>query len=200
MADFPMPYVDVTEGNVRSHMDIFSRLLKDRIIFIWTPITAPVVSVTIAAILYLANEKKGRDINLYINSPGGSVAGMFGIIDTMRFVPCDVATYCVGQAASAAAIILSSGTKGKRYCLPNSRVMIHQPNVRGEISHTALDLKIEAEELLALRAKGNAILAETTGQPIEVVERDTDRDFYMSADEAKEYGIVDEVLNKAKDE
>ena len=193
-----VPIVIEKEGQVERAFDIFSRLLKDRIIFIGTSIDDTVASLVIAQILFLANEKKDQDIHLYVNSPGGYVHSGLAIVDTMQFVSCDVKTYCVGMAASMAAVLLTCGAKGKRYALPNSRVMIHQP--MGGMEGTASDIKIHAEEILKMRARLNAMLAERTGQPIETIERDTDRDFFMSAEEAMEYGIVDEVLVNAKEE
>jgi len=185
------------EGHVERAYDIFSRLLKDRIIFIGTAIDDYVASLVIAQLLFLANEKKGQDINVYINSPGGYVHSGLAIVDTMQFVPCDVATTCIGMAASMGAVLLAAGTKGKRRVLPNARVMIHQP--AGGMQGTASDMKIHAEEILKTKSKLNEMLAGMTGQPLDVIERDTDRDFYMSADEALEYGIVDEVLrNESK--
>ena len=188
--------VEQTSRGERAY-DIFSRLLKDRIIFIGTPIDDYIASLVIAQILFLANEKKGQDIKLYINSPGGYVHSGLAIIDTMAFVPCDMETCCIGMAASMAAVILASGAKGKRYILPNARVMLHQPS--GGMEGTAADIRIHAEEILKMRASLNRILAQCTGQPIERVERDTDRDFFMSADESLQYGIVDEVLRSAKE-
>ena len=192
-----VPMVIEKEGHIERAYDIFSRLLKDRIIFIGTPIDDYVASLVIAQILFLANEKKDQDINIYINSPGGYVHSGLAILDTMRFVPCKVATYCIGMAASMAAVLLAAGTKGKRYCLPNARVMLHQP--AGGMEGTASDIKIHAEEILKLKALLNQLLADFTGKPIDVIERDTDRDFFISAEEAKAYGLVDEVLVNAKE-
>jgi len=192
-----VPIVVEKEGHVERAYDIFSRLLKDRIIFIGTPIDDYVASLVIAQILFLANEKKNQDINIYINSPGGYVHSGLAVLDTMRFVPCDVATYCIGMAASMAAILLAAGAKGKRYILPNARVMLHQP--AGGFEGTASDIRIHAEEILKLKALINRLLHEFTGQPIDVIERDTDRDFFISAKEAKTYGLVDEVLVNAKE-
>jgi ATP-dependent Clp protease protease subunit len=192
-----VPIVVEKEGHIERAYDIFSRLLKDRIIFIGTPIDDYIASLVIAQILFLANEKKSQDINIYINSPGGYVHSGLAILDTMRFVPCKVATYCIGMAASMAAVLLSSGTKGKRYSLPNARVLLHQP--AGGMEGTASDIKIHAEEILKLKSRVNRILADNTGQPIETIERDTDRDFFMSAEEAQKYGVVDEVLINVKE-
>ncbi|MBM4039587.1 MAG: ATP-dependent Clp protease proteolytic subunit [Planctomycetes bacterium] len=191
-----VPIVVEKEGHVERAYDIFSRLLKDRIIFIGTPIDDYVASLVIAQMLFLANEKKNQDIKLYINSPGGYVHSGLAILDTMDFVPCAVETCCIGMAASMAAVLLACGSKGKRYALPNARVMLHQP--AGGLQGTASDIKIHAEEILKMKATINQILAQRTGQPIERVERDTDRDFFMSADEALKYGLVDEVLASSK--
>jgi len=187
-----VPMVIEKEGHVERAYDIFSRLLKDRIIFIGTGIDDYVASLVIAQLLFLANEKKGQDINIYINSPGGYVHSGLAILDTMQFVPCDVATTCIGMAASMGAVLLAAGTKGKRRVLPNARVMMHQP--AGGMQGTASDIKIHADEILKTKAKLNEMLADMTGQPLDVIERDTDRDFFMSADEALAYGVVDEVL------
>ncbi len=193
-----VPVVIEKEGHIERAYDIFSRLLKDRIIFIGTPIDDYVASLVIAQILFLANEKKNQDIKLYINSPGGYVHSGLAILDTMDFVTCDVQTVCIGMAASMAAVLLAAGTKGKRIILPHARVMLHQP--AGGMEGTASDIKIHAEEILKMKATVNEILSEKTGQPMEKIERDTDRDFFMSAEEAKEYGIVDEVYYRAKED
>lgn len=193
-----VPIVIEKEGQVERAFDIFSRLLKDRIIFVGTAIDDQIASLVIAQILFLANEKKDQDINIYINSPGGYIHSGFAILDTMEFVPCEIKTYCIGMAASMAAVLLACGTKGKRYSLPNSRVMLHQPS--GGMQGTAADIRIHADEIIKMREKLNELLASKTGQPVETVERDTDRDFFMSADEALKYGLIDEVLAKAKDE
>jgi len=193
-----VPVVIEKEGHIERAYDIFSRLLKDRIIFIGTPIDDYVASLVIAQILFLANEKKNQDIKLYINSPGGYVHSGLAILDTMDFVTCDIQTVCIGMAASMAAVLLAAGTEGKRIILPHARVMLHQP--AGGMEGTASDIKIHAEEILKMRATVNEILSEKTGQPMEKIERDTDRDFFMSAEEAKDYGIVDEVYYRAKEE
>jgi len=172
--------------------DIYSRLLKDRIVFIGDEINDLTASLVIAQMLFLQLENKDQDISVYINSPGGSITAGLAIYDTMQFVSNDVATYCVGQAASMGAVLLAAGTKGKRYILPNSRVMIHQP--WGGFRGTASDISIQAEEILKLKRKLNEILAVHTGQPVEKVEKDTDRDRFLSAEEAKAYGLVDEIL------
>lgn len=172
--------------------DIYSRLLKDRIVFIGTPIDDTIANLIIAQILFLQMEDPAKDINVYIHSPGGSVTAGLAIYDTIQFVKCDVSTYCVGQAASMGALLLAAGTKGKRYSLPHSRVMIHQP--WGGAQGTASDISIHAKEILKLKDDLNKILVKHTGQNIERIEKDTDRDFFMSAEEAKNYGIVDQVI------
>ena len=192
-----VPIVVEKEGHIERAYDIFSRLLKDRIIFIGTPIDDYVASLVIAQILFLANEKRSQDIHVYINSPGGYVHSGMAIFDTMRFVACDVKTYCIGMAASMAAVLLSAGAKGKRYSLPNARIMLHQP--AGAMEGAASDIMIHAEEMLKTKKRLNDILVETTGQPLETIERDIDRDFFMSAQEACDYGIVDEVLVNPKE-
>ena len=187
----PMVVEQTAKGFERAY-DIFSRLLKDRILFIGTPIDDTVANLVIAQMLFLQMEDVKKDINVYINSPGGSVTAGLAIYDTVQFVKCDVATYCVGQAASMAALLLCAGTKGKRSCLPNSRVMIHQP--WGGVQGQASDISIQAKEILRLRDKINEILVYHTGRPLEKIEKDTDRDYFMSGDEAKAYGLVDEVI------
>lgn len=172
--------------------DIFSRLLKDRIIFIGTPVDDTVSNLVIAQMLFLQMEDPTKDINIYINTPGGVVTAGLAIYDTMQFVKPDVATYCVGQASSMGALLLAAGTKGKRYALPHARIMIHQP--WGGVKGAAVDIGIQAREILRLRDKINELLAKHTGQPLEKVQKDTDRDYFMSAEEAKEYGLVDEVI------
>jgi len=183
--------VEQTSKGERSY-DIYSRLLKERIVFIGTPIDDVIANLIIAQILFLNMEEPGKDINVYVNSPGGSVTAGLAIYDTMRFVKCDVATYCLGQAASMGSLLLAAGTKGKRYALPNARVMIHQP--WGGTQGTAADIHIQAKEILKLRDQLNGILAHHTGKSIEQIEKDTDRDYFMSAEEAKNYGIVDHVV------
>ena len=172
--------------------DIFSRLLKDRIVFIGTPIDDVVSNLVIAQMLFLQMEDPEKDINIYINTPGGVVTAGLAIYDTMQFVKPDVATYCVGQASSMGALLLAAGTKGKRYALPHARIMIHQP--WGGVKGAAVDIGIQAKEILRLRDKINELLAKHTGQPLEKIQKDTDRDYFMSAEEAKEYGLVDEVI------
>jgi len=187
-----VPIVVERTGRGERSYDIFSRLLKDRIVFIGEEINDYTASLVIAQMLFLQLDNKEQDINLYVNSPGGSITAGLAIYDTMQFVSNDVATYCLGQAASMGAVLLSAGVKGKRHILPNSRVMIHQP--WGGFQGTASDISIHADEILKVKRKLNELLAKHTGQPIENVEKDTDRDNYMSAEEAKEYGLVDEIL------
>ena len=191
----PMVVEQTSRGFERAY-DIYSRLLKDRIIFIGTPIDDMVANLIIAQLLFLQMEDSTKEINIYVNSPGGSVTAGLAIYDTMQFIKCDVATYCVGMAASMGAILLCAGTKGKRFSLPNSRVMIHQP--WGGVKGTAEDISRHAVEILKIRDKINEILVKHTGQSMEKIKADTDRDFFMSADEAKTYGIVDEVLTGKK--
>ncbi len=187
-----VPYVvEQTSRGERSY-DIYSRLLKERIIFLSEDVNDVTASLIIAQLLYLESEDPGKDISFYINSPGGSVTAGMAIYDTMNYIKCDVSTICVGLAASMGAFLLAGGTKGKRYALPNSEVMIHQPSggARGQAS----DIKIVADNILKIRRKINEILSENTGKEIETIEVDTERDFYMSAKEAKEYGIIDGVM------
>jgi len=191
----PMVIEQTARGYERAY-DIYSRLLKDRILFIGTPIDDYVANLVIAQMLFLQMEDKDKDINVYINSPGGSVTAGLAIYDTMQFIKCDIATYCVGQAASMGAVLLAAGTKGKRFVLPNSRVMIHQP--WGGVQGAAADISIQAKEILTLRDKINNILAHHTSQTLEKIEKDTDRDYFMSAKEAKDYGIIDEVVSNNK--
>ncbi len=191
---FYVPYIIENTGRGERAMDIYSRLLKDRIIFIGTPIDDGVASVVIAQLLYLQMEDPKKDIYLYINSPGGVVTGGMAIYDTINFLQCDVVTYCVGMAASMATVLLAAGTKGKRFALPNSRVMIHQPLISGALGGQATDIEIPARELLKLKDKLNRLLAQHCGRDLADVERDTDRDNYMSAEEARAYGLIDQVL------
>ena len=172
--------------------DIYSRLLKERIIFLGTPIDDAVANLTMAQLLHLESEDADKDISLYINSPGGEITGLFAIYDTMQFIKPDIATYCMGQAASAAAVLLAAGTRGKRHALPHARILIHQPY--GGAAGQAADIEIQAKEIGRMRELLERILAHHTGQTMERVNKDTDRDFIMSADEAKEYGIIDEVI------
>lgn len=185
--------VEQTNRGERAY-DIYSRLLKDRIIFIGTPIDDTVANLVIAQLLFLETEDPDRDISLYINSPGGSVDAGLGIYDTMQYVKPDVSTICVGMAASMGAVLLAGGAKGKRYALPNSKIMIHQPWTGG-IRGRATDIKIYADEILKDRKRLNEILARHTGHPLEKIEQDTEKDYFMSAEEARAYGIVDEVLS-----
>ncbi|MBM3249380.1 MAG: ATP-dependent Clp endopeptidase proteolytic subunit ClpP [Candidatus Omnitrophica bacterium] len=187
----PMVIEQTPRGYERAY-DIYSRLLKDRIVFIGTPIDDCVANLVIAQMLFLQMEDVTKDINIYINSPGGSVTAGLAIYDTMQFVKCDVSTYCVGQASSMGALLLCAGTRGKRHTLPNSRVMIHQP--WGGIQGAAEDISRHAKEILKMRDRINEILSAHTGQSLEKVQKDTDRDYFMSAQEAKEYGLIDEVI------
>ena len=187
-----IPYViEQTSRGERSY-DIYSRLLKDRIIFLGEEVTDVSANIIVAELLFLESEDPNKDIHLYINSPGGSVSAGWAIYDTMRYIKCDVSTTCIGMAASMGAFLLAGGTKGKRYALPNSRIMIHQPS--GGTQGQASDIKIQAEQIIETRHRLNQYLAENTGQPIEVIERDTERDHWLSAEEAREYGLVDQVV------
>ncbi|MBR3280509.1 MAG: ATP-dependent Clp endopeptidase proteolytic subunit ClpP [Clostridia bacterium] len=189
-----VPYVvEQTSRGERSY-DIFSRLLKDRIIFIGDEITDATASVVVAELLFLESEDPDKDIHIYINSPGGSVTAGMAIFDTMNYIKPDVSTICVGMAASMGAFLLAAGAKGKRYALPNSEIMIHQP--LGGAKGQASDIKIQADLILKTRDRLNRILSERTGKPLEQIEKDTDRDNFMTADEAKEYGLVDEVMTR----
>ena len=191
-----IPYViEQTERGERAY-DIYSRLLKDRIIFIGTPITDNVANVVIAQFLFLQSEDPEKDIHLYLNTPGGSITSGLAIYDTMQFVSCDVATYCIGQAASMGAILLAGGTKGKRFVLPHSRVMIHQP--WGGVEGTATEVNIHTKEMLRLRKIVNEILSLHTGQPIKKIAKDTERDYFMSAEEAVKYGLSDKIIQSEK--
>ncbi|MBM7582332.1 ATP-dependent Clp protease protease subunit [Caldicoprobacter guelmensis] len=187
--------VEQTSRGERAY-DIYSRLLEDRIIFLGGEIYDETADLVIAQMLYLEAKDPDKDIQLYINSPGGSVTAGLAIYDTIQYIKCDVSTICIGMAASMGAFLLAAGTKGKRYALPNSEIMIHQPI--GGARGSASDIKIHAEQILKIKRRLNEILAERTGQPLEKIERDTDRDFFMSAYEAKEYGIVDEVIVSRK--
>jgi ATP-dependent Clp protease protease subunit len=187
-----IPMVIEQTGRGERAYDIYSRLLKDRILFIGTPVNDEVSNLIIAQLLFLQSEDAQKPISLYINSPGGSVTAGLAIYDTMQFLRCDVQTYCVGQAASMAAVLMAAGAKGKRFALPNARIMIHQP--WGGVQGQASDISIQAKEILRLRDNLNQILARHTGKPLEAIVRDTDRDFFMSAEESKAYGLIDEVL------
>jgi len=191
------PIVIEREGTVERTYDIFSRLLKDRIIFIGMPIDDRVANTVIAQMLFLAMESKTQDIYLYLNTPGGSVTAGLAIYDTMKYVKCDVSTCCIGQCASMGAVLLAAGTKGKRYCLPHARIMLHQP--WGGAEGSATDVHIQAEEIMRLKKMLNSILAKETGQPVSRIEKDTERDFYMSPEEALKYGIIDEVIETIKE-
>ncbi|MBI5143691.1 MAG: ATP-dependent Clp endopeptidase proteolytic subunit ClpP [Candidatus Omnitrophica bacterium] len=187
-----IPMVIESTGRVERAYDIYSRLLKDRIVFVGTVIDDTVANLIIAQLLFLQMEDSEKDINIYINTPGGAVTSGLAIYDTVQFVKPDVNTYCVGQATSMGALLLSAGTPGKRYALPHSRIMIHQP--WGGIQGVAADISIQAQEILRLRSRIEEILAKHTKQPLEKIKKDTDRDYFMSAEEAKAYGIVDEVI------
>ena len=187
-----VPIVVEQSGRTERAYDIFSRLLKDRIIFLGTAIDDNVANLVIAQMLFLQTENPERDINLYVNSPGGSATAGLAIYDTMQFLKCDITTYCMGQAASAAAILLASGASGKRYALPNSRIMLHQP--WGGAEGSASDINIRAKEITRLKELINDVLVKHTGQDRKKIEEDTDRDFFMSAEEAKKYGVIDEVI------
>ena len=192
----PVPYViEQTAAGERTY-DIYSRLLKDRIIFLGEDVNDYSASIIVAQLLFLESEDPDKDISLYINSPGGSVTAGMAIYDTMQYIKCDVATICIGMAASMGAFLLSSGTKGKRYALPNSEIMIHQP--LGGFQGQAEDFRIHADHILKIRDKMNEILAENTGKDLEQVAKDTDRDNYMSAEEALEYGLIDKVVKSRK--
>ncbi len=191
-----IPYVIEQNSRGERSYDIYSRLLKDRIIFIGEEINDAVASTVVAQLLFLESEDPGKDIHMYINSPGGSVTAGMAIYDTMNYVKCDVATTCIGMAASMGAFLLASGAKGKRYALPNAEVMIHQP--MGGAQGQASEIEIAAEHIVNTKKKLNEILAEQTGQKLDVIEKDTDRDNWMSADEAKDYGLVDEVIKDRK--
>jgi ATP-dependent Clp protease protease subunit len=190
------PIVIEKTGRGERSYDIWSRLLKDRIVFIGTPIDDYVANLVIAQMLFLQMENKSQDINIYINTPGGNVMSGLAIYDTMQFVHCDVATYCIGQAASMGALLMAAGTTGKRYALPNARIMIHQP--WGGTQGTAADIKIQAEEMLSLKDRLCQLLSRHTGKDAKKVMHDSDRDYFMSAEQAKEYGLVDEVVDSLK--
>jgi ATP-dependent Clp protease protease subunit len=197
VSSYSVPYIIENTGRGERAMDIYSRLLKDRIIFIGTPIDDGVANVVIAQLLYLQMEDPKKDIHIYINSPGGIVTGGMAIYDTINFLQCDVVTYCVGMAASMATVLLAAGTKGKRFALPNSRVMIHQPS--GGAGGQAADIAIAAKEIIRWRRTLNEVIAKHTGKTVEQVEKDSDRDYYLSAEEAKAYGIVDDVVASTRE-
>ena len=185
--------IEQTNRGERAY-DIYSRLLEDRIIFLTGEINDAVANTVVAQLVYLENKDPGKEISLYINSPGGSVTAGMAIYDTMNFISCDVCTICIGMAASMGAFLLSSGAKGKRFSLPNSEIMIHQP--LGGMQGQARDIKIHADHIMRIRSRLNAILAENTGKPVEQIERDTDRDNFLSAEEAAEYGLIDKIIAK----
>ena len=197
MQNFLVPIVVEQTGRGERTWDIYSRLLVDRIIFLGTPVDDAVSNIIIAQLLFLQMNDAKKDIHLYINSPGGSVTAGLAIYDTMQFLTCDVNTYCIGQAASMAAVLLAAGTKGKRYALPNARIMIHQP--WGGVQGQATDISIQAKEILRLKDRLNAILGKHSGRTLEEIEKDTDRDRFMSSEEAKTYGLVDQVVQSRKE-
>ena len=189
-----VPYVVEQTGHGERSYDIFSRLLKDRIIFLSDEVNDATASLVVAQLLFLDSEDPDKDINLYINSPGGSVTAGLAIYDTMQYIKCDIETICIGMAASMGSFLLAGGTKGKRLALPNSEIMIHQPS--GGAQGQATEIQIAAEHILKTRERLNRILAENTGQPLEVISRETDRDNFMSAEEAKAFGLIDEVITR----
>jgi ATP-dependent Clp protease protease subunit len=190
--NYLVPTVVESTNRGERAFDLYSRLLKDHIIFLGTPIDDTIANLVCAQILYLESENPDREISLYINSPGGEITALFAIYDTIQFVKNEISTFCYGQAASAAAVLLSAGTKGKRFALPHARILLHQP--WGQGGGTAADIELQAKEILRMRDLLNEILAHHTGQELEKIKHDTDRDFIMSADEAREYGLVDEVI------
>ena len=189
-----VPMVIEQSGRGERSYDIYSRLLKERVIFLVGPVNDHVANLVVAQLLFLESDNPDKDISFYINSPGGSVSSGMAIFDTMNFVKPDVSTLCTGMAASMGAFLLAAGAKGKRFSLPNSKILIHQPS--GGSQGQATEIEIQAREILKTRAQLNKILAELTGQPLERIERDTERDYYMSADECKEYGLIDKVISK----
>jgi ATP-dependent Clp protease protease subunit len=196
LSSYIIPYVIEKTGRGERQYDIYSRLLEDRIVFIGSPISDDLANSVIAQLLFLQKENRTQDINLFLNSPGGSVTAGLAIYDTMQYVQCPIATFCIGQAASMGAVLLAAGTKGKRHALPHARIMIHQP--WGGVTGTAADIEIQAEEILRLKQSLNAILSRHTGKPEERVAKDSDRDFFMSASEAQAYGLVDEIVESSK--
>ncbi len=191
-----IPYVTEQSPRGEQTMDIYSRLLKDRIIFLGTPVNDQVANVVMAQLLHLDSEDPDQDINIYINSPGGSVYAGMAIYDTMQFVSCDVATTALGMAASMGAFLLAAGTKGKRSALPNTRVLLHQPSIGGGLGGQVSDVEIHARELMHTKKRLNEILSTMTGQPYEKIDRDTDRDYMLSAQAAVEYGVIDRVVDR----
>ena len=192
-----IPYVVEQTSRGERTYDIYSRLLRDNIIFLGTPIDDNVANVIIAQMLFLSGEDPEKDIQMYINSPGGSITAGLAIYDTMQYIKNDVVTFCIGQAASMGAFLLLSGTKGKRFALPNSRILIHQPSMGG-LSGQATDIDIHAREILRIREITNTLMAKSTGQPLAQIERDVERDFIMPAPQAKEYGIIDDIIDRPR--
>ena len=193
MKDYLVPIVIEQTNRGERSFDIYSRLLNERIVFLGTPVDDQVANLIMAQMLHLESEDPDKDVNLYINSPGGDITSLFAIYDTMQYIKPDVSTICMGQAASAAAVLLASGAPGKRYALPHSRVLIHQPH--GQAGGQAVDIEIQAREILRYRKLLDEILAQHTGQTLEKVAKDTDRDFIMTSEAAKEYGLIDEVIS-----
>jgi ATP-dependent Clp protease, protease subunit len=189
-----VPYVTEQSPRGERTMDIYSRLLADRIIFLGTPVNDQIANIVMAQLLHLESEDPEQDVNIYINSPGGSVTAGLAIYDTMRFIRCDVATTALGMAASMGAFLLAAGTKGKRSALPNTRILLHQPS--GGLAGQVSDVEIHARELMRTKQKMNELLAEMTGQPVEKIERDTDRDYMLGAEDSVEYGLIDRVVNR----
>ena len=199
--DSLVPYVIEQSARGERSYDIFSRLLKDRIIFLSEDVNQTSASLVIAQMLFLESEDPDKEISLYINSPGGSVSDGFGIVDTMNYIKCPVTTICVGMAASMGAVLLASGEKGKRFATPNAEILIHQPLIGGQgggLSGQATEIKIHADQMIKTREKINKLLSERTGQPIDVIERDTERDHFMTAQEALAYGLIDGIMDKRK--
>ena len=199
--DSLVPYVIEQSARGERSYDIFSRLLKDRIIFLSEDVNQTSASLVIAQMLFLESEDPDKEISLYINSPGGSVSDGFGIVDTMNYIKCPVTTICVGMAASMGAVLLASGEKGKRFATPNAEILIHQPLIGGQgggLSGQATEIKIHADQMIKTREKINKLLSDRTGQPIDVIERDTERDHYMTAEEALKYGLIDGIMDKRK--
>jgi ATP-dependent Clp protease protease subunit len=194
LKDYLVPVVVEQTSRGERSFDIYSRLLKERIVFLGTPIDDAVGNLIMAQLLHLESEDPDKDINLYINSPGGDITALFAIYDTMQFIKCDVATTVMGQAASAAAVLLLSGAKGKRFALPHSRVLLHQPH--GGAQGQAVDIEIQAKEITRYRKLLEQLIAEHTGQPLDKVSKDTDRDYILTAEEAKDYGVIDEIITK----
>jgi ATP-dependent Clp protease protease subunit len=196
MKDYLVPVVIEQTSRGERSFDIYSRLLKERIVFLGTPIDDAVGNLIMAQLLHLESEDPDKDINLYVNSPGGDITSLFAIYDTMQYIKPDVSTICMGQAASAAAVLVLAGTKGKRYALPHSRILLHQPH--GGAQGQAVDIEIQAKEIVRYRDLLDKLISEHTGQPLERVSKDTDRDFILTAEEAVEYGVVDEVITSRK--